>query len=92
MNPDLKCQLFCLEFLQENGESTARKVAREATACRIPGNVGANMARMAEEGLLIREKRAGRYAYYRIADPIEAEGVIGSLQLMRRAENGKAIQ
>lgn len=92
MNPDLKCQLFCLEFLQKYGEATARTIAREATACRIPGNVGANMARMADEGLLIREKRASRYAYYRIKDPAEAEGVIGSLQLMRRGEDGTAIQ
>lgn len=92
MNPDLKCQLFCLEFLQLHGESTSRKVAREATACGIPGNVGKTMAAMAEEGLLIREVRAGRYAYYRIKDPAEAEGVIGSLSLMRRAENGTKVQ
>ena len=86
MNPDLKCQLFCLEFLQLHGESKARTIAMEAKACGIPGNVGRNMAQMVDSGVLRREKRAGRYAYYSLIDPIETEGLIGTLRLMEQGD------
>ena len=64
MDPELRCQLFCLEFLQQNGECKARLVAREAEACGIPGDVGKILNDMAKEGIICREKRAGRYAFY----------------------------
>ena len=82
MDPELKCQLFCLEFLQLNGECKARLISREAQACGIPGDVGRILNEMAAEGIINREKRAGRYAYYSVKDPVETDGLIGTLRMM----------
>ena len=84
MDPELRCQLFCLEFLQRNGECKARLVAREAEACGIPGDVGRNLNEMVKAGMIRKEKRASRYAYYSVTSREEADGHIGTLRMMEQ--------
>lgn len=84
MDADLKCQLFCLEFLQLNGECKARLIAREAQACGIPGDVCRNLNEMVANGMIKKEKRASRYAYYSVTSREEADGHIGTLRMMEQ--------
>lgn len=84
MDPDLKCQIFCLEFLQLNGECKARLIAREAQACGIPGDVGHNLNELVKAGMIKKEKRASRYAFYSVTSKEEADGHIGTLRMMEQ--------
>ena len=84
MDPDLKCQLFCLEFLQLNGECKARLIAREAQACGIAGDVGHNLNELVKAGMIKKEKRASRYAFYSVTSKEEADGHIGTLRMMEQ--------
>ena len=84
MNPDLKCQIFCLEFLQLNGECKARLIAREAQACGIPGDVGRNLNELVKAGMIRKEKRASRYAFYSVTSKEAADGHIGTLRIMEQ--------
>lgn len=84
MDPDLKCQLFCLEFLQLNGECKARLIAREAQACGIPGDVSRNLNELVKAGMIKKEKRASRYAFYSVTSKEEADGHIGTLRMMEQ--------
>lgn len=83
MNPDLRAQLFILDFLRIHGPSTSRKVAKAAAECRLTANIGDIMFKMAvEDKVLARHQGGNRYYVYEIADKDLADGLTGTLRLM----------
>lgn len=63
MNPDLKAQLFIMDFLRNYGPCKGARIAKAAKTAQLELDIRTNIVRLCDCGLLSRFKGAGAYVY-----------------------------